>query len=137
MDLKIRIVAMSSTENGTIRIHFTMSFKSFERNVNSMKKELDHILSESEDQFFLSGQSSSDWQLIDKSEIQDEKLSRRRIVNMITLNSEKREEKQNCLMLSDPNDHNSPITIAPMCQFVNSEIESIYAYYDCAFKVKV
>ena len=127
---------MSSTENGTIRVHFEMSFKSFERNVYSMKIKLDNILSEYEGHVFLSGQLSSDWELIDKSEIRDEKLSRRRIVNIVTVISEKREEKLNCLTLSDPNDHNSPLTIDPLCQFVNSELESIYAYYDCAFKVK-
>ena len=86
---------------------------------------------------FLPGQSSSDWQLTDESEIPDERLSRRRIVNILILNSGKREDKVNCLTLSDLNDHNSPITIDPMCQFVNSEIESIYAFYDCAFKVKL
>ena len=128
---------MTSTDNGTIRIHFEMSFKSFERNPESMIKILDELISKSsKNEYFDPEQSSSDWQLTDKSEIEDETMSRKRIFNQLRLKSISWEEKVNCLKLTDPNDHESSLTTEPVCQIVNSEIESIYSLYDCAFKVK-
>ena len=128
---------MTSTDNGTIRIHFEMSFKSFERNSDSMRKILDDLISKSsENELFDSNQSSSDWKLTDKSEIEDETMSRRRIFNRLRVKSISWEEKLNCLKLIDPNDHESSLTTDPVCQIINSEIEFIYSLYDCAFKVK-